>query len=280
MPIIETENQGVKSLEGLHLYHFWLSSCSQRVRMVLAEKNLQWVDHPVDISPRGMEHMTEEYQSIHPDGLVPVVVHDGQVITESIDIIDYLDQHFPGDSLHPQDAAQQREMHEWMRRADAAQHSIKTLTHEFLFKPGRMRGEQLSRFLANHKNEELCKFLTVFGSDDGFPKEKIDAELKLQHDEFVALDTALEGSDWLVGSQFSLADVAWVPNARRLDMIQYPFDRHPNLANWYERIKARPSYTSGIADCEVPPAMAQFKEYTLQRISEGTGVGSFGPLAE
>jgi glutathione S-transferase len=279
MPIVETGNKDVRVLDGLHLYHFWLSSCSQRVRMVLAEKNLEWVDHPVDISPRGMNHMTEEYQSIHPDGLVPALVHDGQVIIESIDIIDYLDQYFPEPSLHPKDTTQQHIMHEWMRRADAAQHSIKTLTHEFLFKPDRMRGEQLSEFLANHKNEELCEFLKVFGSDDGFPKEEIDSELKLQHDEFVALDAALNDREWLVGDQFSLADVAWIPNVRRLDIIQYPFDRHPNLADWYERVKARPSYRTGIADSEVPPAMVDFRDYSLQRALEGTGVASFGPLA-
>lgn len=279
MPIIETSNQQVKTLRGLHLYHFWLSSCSQRVRMVLAEKNLQWVDHVIDISPRGLEHMTEEYQSIHPSGLVPAMVHDGQVIVESIDIIDYLDEHFPEPPLRPADDAKHSEMHEWMRRADAAQHSIKTLTHEFLFKPDRMRGEQLAEFMAHHKNEELCKFLRVFGSDEGIPKTEIESELKLQHDEFVALDTALDGKDWLIGNQFSLADVAWVPNVRRLDIMFYPLERHPNLAAWYSGIKERPSYQTGIADSEVPPALAHFKEYSEQRSMEGTGVASFSPLA-
>lgn len=279
MPIIETANQEVKTFRGLHLYHFWLSSCSQRVRMVLAEKDLEWVDHVVDISPRGLEHMTAEYQSIHPDGLVPAMVHDGQVIIESIDIIDYLDENFPAPPLRPDDPAKQAEMHEWMRRADAAQHSIKTLTHEFLFKPDRLRGEQLAEFLKNHQNEELCDFLRVFGSDDGIPRSEIEADLSLQHDEFVALDKALDGKTWLVGEQFSLADVAWVPNVRRLDIMRYPLHRHPNLAAWYERIKARPSYRSGVADSEVPPALAHFTEYSEQREAEGTGVVSFSPLA-
>ena len=49
-----------------------------------------------------------------------------------------------------------------MRRANAAQHSIKTLTHEFLFKPDRLRGAQLEQFVANHKNQELCEFLQLF----------------------------------------------------------------------------------------------------------------------
>lgn len=279
MPLIESANQEIKAYKGLHLYHFWLSSCSQRVRMVLAEKKLEWVDHVIDISPRGLEHMTEEYQSIHPNGLVPALVHDGRVIIESIDIIDYLDERFPQPTLRPKEAVELHDMHEWMRRADAAQHSIKTLTHEFLFKPDRMRGTQLEKFLTNHKNQELCEFLRIFGSDEGIPRSEIESDLKLQHDAFVALDGALNGNDWLVNNQFSLADVAWVPNVRRLDLILYPLDRHPNLSAWYERIKVRPSYQSGIAASEVPPALAHFKAYGEQRFSEGTGVTSFRPLA-
>ncbi|NQU62957.1 MAG: glutathione S-transferase N-terminal domain-containing protein [SAR324 cluster bacterium] len=128
MPIIETTNQAVKVFKGIHLYHFWLSSCSQRVRVVLAEKNLEWVDHPVDITPKAMEHATVEYQSIHPHGVVPALVHDGRVVIESIDIIDYLHDHFSDPRLKPASESGRRDMRKWMDRADAAQHSIKTLT--------------------------------------------------------------------------------------------------------------------------------------------------------
>lgn len=280
MPIIETSNQEVKAFKGLHLYHFWLSSCSQRVRMVLAEKDLEWVDHVVDISPSGLEHMTEKYQSIHPNGLVPALVHEGQVIIESIDIIDHLDSHFRAPPLRPDGDTKRAEMFKWMGRADAAQHSIKTLTHEFLFKPDRMQGSQLDEFLEKHNNQELCDFLRVFGSEEGIPRAEIESDLKLQHDEFVALDAALDEKEWLIDGQFSLADIAWVPNVRRLDIIQYPLERHPNLAAWFERIKMRSSYQTGIADCEVPPAIAHFKKYSEQRKAEGTGVTSFRPLAE
>ena len=279
MPPIETTNAEVKSFRGIHLYHFWLSSCSQRVRIVLAEKKLDWVDHTVDISPRGLEHMTPEYQSIHPDGLVPALVHDGQVIVESIDIIDYLDEKCPEPPLRPADKSQQAEMHELMQRADAAQHSIKTLTHEFLFKPDRMRGEQLENFLSNHNNQELCDFLRVFGSEEGIPKSEVEADLTLQHDEFAALDQKLDGRSWLVGDAFSLADIAWIPNVRRLDIMLYPLDRHPNLKAWYERFQTRPSYQNGVTDSEIPPALAHFREYSEERAAEGTGITTYGPLA-
>jgi glutathione S-transferase len=278
MPVIETSNQKVKNYVGLHLYHFWLSSCSQRVRVVLAEKELNWVAHPVDISPIGLEHSSEEYQSIHPKGLVPALVHNGQVVVESIDIIDYLDNKFPEPRLSLTSGKGQNEMHIWMDRADAAQHSIKTLTHEFLFKSDRMNPEQLVRFKDHHKNKELCDFMEVFCSDEGFPKSEIESELKLQHDEFSNLDQALQNQQWLVENSFSLADIAWIPNVRRLDIMGYPLERHSNLFAWYERFQKRQSYQKGIEGYEIIPVLDHFRAYCEQREKEGTGIKSFKPL--
>jgi len=278
MPLIDSSNQEIKTYKGLHLYHFWLSSCSQRVRIVLAEKNLDWVDHVVDISPAGMQHATEEYQSINPQGLVPSLVHDGRVIIESIDIIDYLDEHYPQPQLRSTSESGKGEMFNWMNRADDAQHIIKTLTHEFLFKPERMSPPQLAQFLIKHKNNELREFMTLFCSEEGFPKVMIESELKVQHDEFVALDDMLKDQVWLVEDTFSLADIAWIPNVRRLDMIGYPLEIHPHLLAWFERFKQRASYQQGITRYEVPQAMEHFQEYVAQRTAEQTGVTSFAPL--
>ena len=58
MPAIETTNEEVKTFKGLHLYHFWLSSCAQRVRIVLGEKGLEWTGHEIDLEKQ--EHATEE----------------------------------------------------------------------------------------------------------------------------------------------------------------------------------------------------------------------------
>lgn len=278
MPFIETSNREVKAYKGLHLYHYWLSSCSQRVRVVLAEKNLDWVDHPVDISPMGMEHATEAYQSIHPQGLVPALVHDGQVVIESIDIIDYLDTRFPELPLRVTSEAGLKEMKGWMERADAAQHSIKTLTHEFLFKPDRMTPDQLARFKEKHKNRELCDFLDVFCSEQGFTTAEIESELKIQHDAFAALDQALKNQQWLVEDTFSLADIAWIPNVRRLDIMLYPLELHPHLHAWYQRFRERTSYRVGIEGCEIAPALDHFRKYNVHRKQEGTGINAYKPF--
>jgi len=175
MPPIGSINEEVKSFTGLHLYHFWLSSCSQRVHIVMAEKNLDWVSHEIDLKKR--ERATLEYQSIHPDGVVPALVHDGQVIIESIDIIDYLDTTFPEPPLRPVSEDAVAEMHQWMQQADGTQHSIKMLTHEFLFKQHKMPPEAFQALSQKHNNVELVEFMRVWSSDAGFQKSEIESEL-------------------------------------------------------------------------------------------------------
>ena len=277
MPLIETSNEKVKSFTGLHLYHFWLSSCSQRVRIVLAEKGLDWKSHEIDLEK--MEHATPEYQSIHPHGVVPALVHDGQVIIESIDIIDYLDTIYPEPPLRPSSEASVTEMHKWMQDADGAQHSIKTLTHEFLFKQNVMPPAVFDEFEQRHNSEELVDFMRVWSSENGIPKDEIESELKLQHNFFEQLNDALDGKDWLVDDMFTLADIAWISNVRRLDLLHYPLDIHPNLLAWYKRFQEKPSYVNGIRAFEIPPALADFNAYSLERGKQGTGVKSFKPLA-
>ena len=81
--------QEVKSWQGLHLLHFQGSSCSQKVRILLAEKGIAWESHPVDLIRQA--HATPWLLGINPRGVVPVLVHDGVVHVESNDIMEYLD---------------------------------------------------------------------------------------------------------------------------------------------------------------------------------------------
>ena len=94
MAINETSNPKIKSLQGVHLYHFGMSSCSQRVRFALEEKGIEWQSHPVNLHL--MENATSEYQQIHPKGYVPAFIHDGTLLLESVDIIAYVAMYSTG----------------------------------------------------------------------------------------------------------------------------------------------------------------------------------------
>ena len=278
MPLIETQNKEVQQFTGLHLYHAGFSSCAQRVRITLAEKNLEWTSHVVDLATK--EHATAEYQSINPKGLIPTFVDNGQVIIESVDIIDYIDTKFEGTPLMPTTDAGKAEVRRWTKKADHAQHGLKLLTHEFLFKGNRrMSPEKLAEFLANHRNEELREFMRIYSSEEGFPKAELDEAVQEHYDLFQELDRALDGQTWLVENSFTLADVAWTPNVHRLEILGYPLELHANLNAWYQRIQARPSYISALKDQEPVKLLEHFAKYTQQRQAEKTDVRQFGPLA-
>lgn len=86
MPVMHTDNPDITALKGLHLFHAGISNCSMRVRLVLEEKGLEWVSHEIDLGHQ--ESNQSWYMAINPKGLVPSIVHDGVVVTESNDIME------------------------------------------------------------------------------------------------------------------------------------------------------------------------------------------------
>ena len=69
------------------------------------------------------------------------------------------------------------------------------------------------------------------------------------------METSLAGAPWLAGDAFSLADIGYAPYLTRLDclQLQWLWDERPAVADWYERVRARPSYAPTITDCFDPP---------------------------
>ena len=97
----------------LELYNFQQSTCSQKVRFVLAEKGLEWVDKRLD--SRTGEQLKPDYLKLNPNGLVPTLVHDGAVILDSSVIMEYLDEIFPEPSMVPSDPVARAHMRKWLR---------------------------------------------------------------------------------------------------------------------------------------------------------------------
>ena len=279
MPIIKAQDPSLKDLKGLHLWHGELSSCSQRVRITLAEKGLEWESYIISIPDN--EHATPEFQAINPKGLVPAFVDNGTLLIESCDIIDYLDQKYPKPPLRPADTASEATMIEMLAAADKAQADLKLLSHEFLFRPRKQMSEtEVNEFAASHNNQVLVDFVKEWQGSDIFPKEKLDAAVNRTDEDFNMLDNAVVDQDWLLGADMTLADIAWMPNIHRMMLMDWPLERYTNLCRWFDRVKARPSYQQALVDWE-PPGMAEkFASYVVDRKnSAGVHVTEFGTLA-
>lgn len=90
-------------MAGLVLYNYWRSAASYRVRAGLALKGLKAREVMVDLSA-GV-HREADYLKINPQGIVPTLAHNGVVISQSLAILEYLDEVFPAQPLLPPDAA-------------------------------------------------------------------------------------------------------------------------------------------------------------------------------
>ena len=73
----------------IELYHSTHSTCSQKVRICLAEKGLAWTGHHLNL--RRFDQLKPEFLALNPAGLVPVLVDGGLVLTESRIINEYLE---------------------------------------------------------------------------------------------------------------------------------------------------------------------------------------------
>lgn len=83
------------------LYDYWRSSASYRVRIALNLKGLEYQQKSIHLVRDGGEQKKPEYKAINPQGLVPTLVDDGVVLTQSMAIMEYLDERYPQPPLLP-----------------------------------------------------------------------------------------------------------------------------------------------------------------------------------
>ncbi len=87
--------------DQLTLYSYWRSSAAYRVRIALNLKGLSYQMKPVHLVRQGGEQHSDKFRALNPQGLVPVLVHNGQAISQSMAICEYLDDCFEQYPLLP-----------------------------------------------------------------------------------------------------------------------------------------------------------------------------------
>lgn len=246
MAVVEPTNLSVKSLKGLHLYHSGISNCAMRVRITLEEKGLEWTSHHFNLLEG--EHLTEEYFGINPNGVVPTLVHDGVVIIESQDIIDYLDQTYVDPPLRPKDPEQVKIMQDWVARsAEIHVKAVKTYIYDKKIRHSMKKSEdEQEKYKKLQTNEELLEFHKK-SSTNTFSSAELNRAAEILHECFDEADTILSRQAWLAGDNFSLADIAWIPLQFTLEQLaKYPFEKHPHVLEWVKRIKEKESFQNGV----------------------------------
>ncbi|MDD9893446.1 MAG: glutathione S-transferase family protein [Gammaproteobacteria bacterium] len=249
--IINAPHPSIQNYQGLHLFHANLSSCSQRVRLALAEKGIDWWEsHHIDLSKD--QHVTGDFHLINPKAQVPVLIHDGVVHIESADIIQYLDLVFPGQPLFPKSRNALSLVEKWVALSDEVQSALKVFSFEFIFKPkARKSKNQLEAYeKLERDNPYLVDFHRRFSSSSGLPREEVQSAVTKIMGALRELDRALAENEWIGGKEFSAADIPWMVNIHRFSLGRLPMNNFRHLMRWFAQAQKRPSYQAALVAWE------------------------------
>jgi glutathione S-transferase len=233
----------------LELYHNDTSTCAQKVRVTLAEKNLDWKSHHLDL--RAGDQQTPEYLKLNPRGVVPTLVDRGRAVRESNVIMEYLDDEFPQVRLRPADSFGKAQMRLWTKRLDEGHHDIATATlsmgiafrHQYL-----ARGPEGCEALINKIPDPVRRERRRDVIQNGVEAKEFRTAVTMWKRLLNDMEEALSQHDWLAGNEYSLADAAFTPYLTRLDHLGLLgwLDKRPKTAGWYARLRERPSYATAI----------------------------------
>ncbi len=231
---------------ALELYHAAHSTCSQKVRICLAEKGVEWVSRPVDFSTRG--NLAPEYMAINPNGVVPAFVHDGTPIIESTVMCEYLDEVWPNEpKLSPDDPKKRAEMRAWLRFIDEVPSMavrVPSFQNVFLDRFKEMSEEEYAAF---RDSNTLRRDFFMRMNQTGFSDDEYENSLLQLRATVERMEEALtrEGP-WLIGAQFTIADICLAPLFERMDELSLSdmWEDAPAVTDWLARVRARPSFVT------------------------------------
>ncbi len=234
----------------LTLYHYDHSTAAQKIRIALAEKQLEWESHHLDTSVTKREHFSPEYLKINPRGIVPTLVHDKRVIRESQVILEYLDDAFPNLPLRPESAYEKATMRLWTKLIDEGLHvhsrvvGMCIVVRHAKAAAGPEVLEDYLQAMPEIVREENDRINIAEGLDSPLLPRAVSYFRRVFED----MDVALAESTWLAGDTFSLADISLGVYVTRLKSFQMAplWGNLDHLNEWYGRFISRPSYEEGV----------------------------------
>lgn len=258
------------------LYGNAFSHCSRKTRLVMAELGLAFVHKPIDLIETGSyETLSPAYLRVNPSGLIPTLVHNGHPVYESDDIMAYAtSQAGPtAPRLVPDDPDLRARMDAWIAFGNL---SSRAPTADMKNRIGAcVPALTLPLFITAIQHIPLHRILfgVLFHPDKARPiffslarilglKRMLGLKplrgMILEGRQYMAahlkrIDDALaqHGGPWLLGEQFSLADISMACVLLRVEetgfLDAFAADGAlPHLMAYYDRLRARPSWQAAI----------------------------------
>ena len=258
---------------GVHLYHFPLSLDSQKARQGLEELNVKWQSHVI-LTP-AQQQFSPRYARINSRCVVPTLVIDGKVTTDTINILSHLADRF-GDKINPLHASEdeQTTVNHWVNKAAALFMEALTYGHvdgiekPFPFRQSHGEGQyhqgkldMLSKLIDQYQDEEALRLAyekkraVIEATQEAIVSPgqltAIIESTKVELDELeghLATGPFRDGG-WLASNSFSLADIQWGPVLYRLRWLGLQpllWEEDSRLTAYAERLFARKSFQRGV----------------------------------
>ncbi|MEH6626694.1 MAG: glutathione S-transferase family protein [Motiliproteus sp.] len=245
----------------IELYTHPMSPCAQKVRIVLAEKNLPWTAHHVDLAEK--QNLQPEYLKLNPLGVVPTLVHQGHPVIESSIICEYLDDTFPEPRLTPTDTYARSQMRFWMKHVDVKLHpSCGALQWPLVMRPAMMEKseqerQQLLDRIPEKPRRERQKRLVKYGLE---APDVVDSVI-IYRKTILQMEQALKEHLWMVGEQISLADICLAPYFQTIHQFGWEqiYKDCPRVSDWFQRCMERRSYQQAVKEDFSPQVVADLK---------------------
>lgn len=250
-------------MSELVLHHNGLSSCSQKVRLVLAEKQLSFTSREVNLV--GGEQHAPEYVKLNPNHVVPTLIHDGRALIESSLINEYLDETFPAIPMQPATPAARHAMRLWVKQIDEKVHpAAAVVTYAIGARPALLSQPPAVREAAIAGIPDPARRAARRSViEHGVAAPEFAGALGAFLDLLDAMEASLAPGGWLSGDGFGLADAAALPYVLRLDHLAmaplFAGATRPRVAEWLARVKARPSFETAITAWAPAPILNLFR---------------------
>jgi maleylacetoacetate isomerase len=207
------------------LYDYYRSSAAYRVRIALNMKGVDYESRPVNLLES--EQRSDDYRALNPQGFVPMLEIDGQRLTQSLAIINYLDLRFPTQPLLPARAAERAHVVAMAMTVACDIHPLNNL-----------RVLKYLKGQLGHSQEEVDAWY-VHWIDEGFPALEALA--------------APRAGKYLFGDAPTAADICLVPqlyNARRFNAA---LDDYPTLLRAEENASKLDAFARAHPDRQEKP---------------------------
>ncbi|XP_002737947.1 uncharacterized protein LOC100378977 [Saccoglossus kowalevskii] len=241
--------------DGITLYDAGASPCGRRVRMTLLEKGRQW--NTVEVDLLNAEQKTAEYLKINPNGKVPaIIVHNVDDIPdcclfESNVITEFLDTVLPGNKLYPNDPWEKAQCQRWQEWEVSLTDDFVPFMYHNLFSfviratqpssDSALRGKDCSQHLRD-------KYEKMYHGTYQSPIEMEQRAIAC-YENLLILEEEMEGKDFLVGEQFTIADLSVFPRVQMFDIMGLPITKQhfPNVSRYINKLAKRECFQKSVS---------------------------------